>query len=144
MKQPLYTVPKKRIALFSLLLFTLLISTFFSCSQKIYHEANVQQLPPTEYLKELEAHPEAYLLDIRTGFEYRRNHLERAKNISYLSGSFSKKITKLDTTKTVFIYCETAHRSPMAARKLWKKGFHQIIDLKGGHKQLRKMNRNLN
>jgi rhodanese-related sulfurtransferase len=38
----------------------------------------------------------------------------------------------------VFIYCETAHRSPMAARKLRRIGFVEITDLKKGYKPYRK------
>lgn len=112
---------------------------FLGCSHKIYQQEGVQQLAAPAYLEALKAEPNAYLLDIRTGFEYRRGHLERAKNISYLSGSFGRKVAELDTIRTVFIYCETAHRSPMAARKLWNKGFRNIIDLEGGYRQVRKM-----
>ena len=129
---------KRKILLLILFTSTILFS-FFSCSHKIYEQDGVRQLTAPAYLEALEAAPDAYLLDIRTGFEYRRGHLERAKNISYLSGSFGRKVAELDTTKTVFIYCETAHRSPMAARKLWKKGFRNIIDLEGGYRQVRKM-----
>ena len=110
----------------------------YSCASGIYKEANVQQLPPKLYLEQLAQEEEAYLLDIRTGLEYKRNHLDSAQNINYLSFSFSKKVSQLDTTKPVFIYCETAHRSPMVARKLWKKGFTKIIDLQGGHRAMRK------
>lgn len=114
--------------------------SLFSCSKKIYREANVEQLPARAYLDALTDHPDAYLLDIRTGFEYRRRHLDGAQNISYLSGSFGKQIAMLDTSRTVFIYCETAHRSPMAARKLWKQGFRRIIDLEGGYRTIRRLN----
>ena len=130
---------KRKILILILFISITIMLSFFGCSQKIYQQEGVQQLAAPSYLEALDAAPEAYLLDIRTGFEYRRGHLERAKNISYLSGAFGRKVAELDTTKTVFIYCETAHRSPMAARKLWKKGFRNIIDLEGGYRQVRKM-----
>lgn len=130
---------QKRKILLLTLFTSIIMFSCFSCSHKIYEQDGVQQLAAPSYLEALDAAPDAYLLDIRTGFEYRRGHLERAKNISYLSGSFGRKVAELDTTKTVFIYCETAHRSPMAARKLWKKGFRNIVDLEGGYRQVRKM-----
>ena len=108
------------------------------CS-KVYREANVEQLAPQAYLEKLSQTESFYLLDIRTPMEYKKHHIEKAQNINYLSFSFNKKINQLDQDRTVFIYCEKAQRSPMVAKKLHKKGFKQIVDLAGGHKALRKM-----
>ena len=111
---------------------------FLGCSGKIYEQPGVSHLSPEEYQQQLAQHKNAYLLDIRTPMEYKRSHLEGAVNISYLGFSFGKKIAKLDTDHPVFIYCQTAHRSPMAAKKLWKKGFRHIVDLEGGYKAIKK------
>lgn len=115
--------------------------TLFGCGRNIYRHETVEQLPPAEYLARLKAVDNAYLLDIRTGGEYRRRHLEGARNINFLSFSFRKKIAALDSSRTVFIYCETAHRSPFVARRLWKEGFRNIVDLEGGHRALRRYER---
>ena len=120
---------------FMLFMATLML---FSCN-KVYQKENVEQLEPTAYLEKLHQSSDYYLLDIRTPMEYRKNHIEDAQNINFLGFSFGKKINKLDKDKTVFIYCETAHRSPMVAKKLQKKGFRHIVDLAGGHKALRKL-----
>ena len=119
----------------------ILIMSFISimgCASEVYELEGVRQLPPQEYIRALELADDPYLLDIRTPLEFRKHHLEGAENINFLSFSFGKKIGRLDTTKAVFIYCQTAHRSPHAAKKLWKQGFRNIVDLKGGFKALRK------
>jgi rhodanese-related sulfurtransferase len=110
----------------------------WGCASKVYKQANVEQLEPKAYLARLEATETAYLLDIRTGMEYKKAHIDSAQNVNFLSFSFGKKINELDTSKTVFIYCHTAHRSPFVAKKLWKRGFHQVVDLKGGFRALKK------
>lgn len=119
-----------------IILFFMLFSS--GCSKKIYQQKNVMQLPVEEYLLGMEQEQDYYLLDIRTGMEYKSNHIEGAQHINFLSFSFGKKIAELDTTRTVFIYCQTAHRSPLVAKKLWKKGFRKIIDLEGGFQKYKK------
>jgi rhodanese-related sulfurtransferase len=109
-----------------------------SCASGIYKEDNVEQLPPAEYLDRLSQAPDALIIDVRTGMEYRKNHLDKAVNASYLSFAFGKKMEGFARNQPVFIYCETAHRSPYAAKKLHKMGFERIIDLQGGHKALRR------
>lgn len=108
------------------------------CSKKIYQRETVMQLPVEEYLSRMEQEEDYYLLDIRTGMEYKSNHIDGAQHINFLSLSFGKKVAELDTTKTVFIYCQTAHRSPLVAKKLWKRGFRKIIDLEGGFRKYKK------
>ena len=78
-----------------------------------------------------------YVLDIRTRMEYNRGHVEGSQSMSVIGNSFDEKIELLDTTRTVFVYCETAHRSPFATMKLKRMGFTRIYDLKGGYMTLR-------
>jgi rhodanese-related sulfurtransferase len=115
-----------------------LVFSMMGCSKKIYQKETVMQLPVEDYLSKMEEEKDYYLLDIRTGMEYKSNHIDGAQHINFLSFSFGKKIAQLDTTRTVFIYCQTAHRSPLVAKKLWKKGFRKIIDLEGGFQKYKK------
>ncbi len=78
-----------------------------------------------------------YILDVRTGLEYKKEHIEGALSFSFLNTDFDWKIADLDTSRPVFIYCETAHRSPFAAKRLKKAGFQNVYDLKGGYSTLR-------
>jgi rhodanese-related sulfurtransferase len=116
---------------------------FTSCLPgRVFDQPNVSQLPADEYLEKLEASEDHYLIDVRTRMEFKKAHLEGAMNNSYIRPGFGRRIRDLDPSKPVFLYCETAHRSPYAARKLFKKGFDQIYDLEGGYRILRKRKQN--
>ena len=101
----------------------------------------VKTLEVSDYLAKLKQAPVKQILDIRTGLEYGLGHLEGATSCSVLDWNFSQKIRKLDKAIPVFIYCETAHRSPFAALRLQKAGFLEIYDLAGGYRNYRKYRR---
>ncbi len=115
----------------------IILTLGISC-KSIYRSENVSQLPPDQYFEKMENTPSFQVIDVRTKMEYKKQHLENAQNASLLSFRFKKKVKDLDRSKPVFIYCETAHRSPMAARKLRRMGFVEITDLKKGYKPYRK------
>ncbi len=112
----------------------MLMLLFSSSCAGVYKREEAKQLSPDAYQMLMRDLPDAHRLDIRTGLEYRRGHIPGFRNINYLSISFQKRIDSLDRSKPVFIYCQTAHRSPFVAKALLDKGFHSIIDLKGGYK----------
>jgi phage shock protein E len=136
------TMPYKYSYHFAVLM--VLVTIYAGCApNKIFHKsAHIQQLPLETYLETLEKDTNHYLIDIRTAFEYKKQHLEEATNISFVNSKFKRELNKLDRDKTVFIYCETAHRSPYAAKKLSKMGFSKVIDLQGGYKSYRKKVKN--
>ena len=72
------------------------------------------------------------LVDVRTPKEYRNGHMKNAVNVSYFHSWFTDSIKKLDRSKTIYMYCQTQHRSPMESRKMKKLGFQKVYDLKGG------------
>lgn len=118
----------------------LIIFSLFSCATN-HHLTRIgiyQQVDPTEYSKYLRQ--DVNIIDVRTKSEFRKTHIEGAINASYLSGHFSEIVTsnQLDKTKPILIYCETQHRSPLAANKLYKMGFNNIIDLDKGMIKWRK------
>ena len=102
-----------------------------SCTSKKYY----QKLPVAEYEAKLEEARKApdsyYLIDVRTPGEYGKGHMDGAQNLNFLK-KFKKQAKTLSPDRTAFIYCETAHRSPLAAKKLHKAGFKTVYDLKGG------------
>jgi rhodanese-related sulfurtransferase len=118
--------------------FVLLLCTATACSSIYRKSEKAVQLPPAEYLQQLAEAGEAHRLDIRTPMEYRKGHLEGFANVNYLSFSFGKQVDSLDRDRPVFIYCATAHRSPLVARALLRRGFEEVIDLAGGYKAYRK------
>ncbi len=134
----------KRVVFILFLMMFAFLSIFFigGCRvKKIYQKENVHLLEATEFMTRIESTNEPYIIDVRTPFEFYRGHIDSAINISYIGFDFKKRARRLDTAKSVFIYCHTAHRSPYAAKKLYKMGFKEIIDLKDGYRSLSKKNK---
>ena len=80
-----------------------------------------------QYLKE----DPALLIDVRQFFEYRRNRIKDAINIS----SSRDLLLAADTISgetAFFLYCSTDFRSRAAAELLYKKGFRKLYNLEGG------------
>ena len=111
-----------------------MLSILTSCSTRKLHNAGIYiVLSPAQFENSLNQ-KDINIIDVRTKGEYNKSHLKGAVNASYLSGKFLKQIANyhLDNNKTTLIYCETQHRSPLAAKRLYKVGFTKIIDLKKG------------
>ena len=103
--------------------------TFFNCKQTAAQHATL--LEPMEF-KEFLSTNDVLLVDVRTPQEFNSGHIENAINIDFLSSEFDEQIQKLDTTKTLVIYCRSGNRSGKSTSKFVKVGFDQLYDLKGG------------
>ena len=104
----------------------------------IYNSPTVRQIPVDTFAAKIATDTNAIIIDVRTPLEYEMSHIDKAVNISYVLGNFKTKVSRLDTTKTVYLYCQTAHRSPFATQILKDAGFTQIYDLKKGYKKWKK------
>jgi rhodanese-related sulfurtransferase len=82
-----------------------------------------------EYLTKNPATP---LIDVRTPEEFAASHLKNAINIPGNDSDFDAKVSKLNKTKTVMVYCRSGHRSVVASEKLLKLGFICIFNLEKG------------
>lgn len=71
----------------------------------------------------------AILLDVRTPDEYAAGHIEGAANLS-LQDIQSGALPDVDTSKTVYVYCQSGNRSAQAAVILKKAGY-TVEDLGG-------------
>lgn len=72
-----------------------------------------------KYLKE-----GAQLLDVRTASEFNSNHIEGSKNIPVQN--IDQKLSSLDKSKPVIVYCAMGGRSNIAASKLKDNGFKVV------------------
>ncbi len=81
----------------------------------------------------------AYLIDCRTPDEFDRGALPGAINIDYRSSSFRQNLRALDTTKSVYVYCQAGGRSAAAAKVLQDAGFRSVSDMKGGYTEYEKL-----
>ena len=104
---------------------------------KIYSSSDFALLEKADYLSRIDELDDEIIIDVRTPLEYSKGHIDKAINISFLGFSFEERELELNTSKPIFIYCETAHRSPYVMRKLKKLGFKKVFDLKKGYSVLR-------
>lgn len=91
-----------------------------------------EEMSCNDFNNQISSDNDYILVDVRTPKEYRNGHMKNAVNVSYFHNWFTDSIKKLDHNKTIYMYCQTQHRSPLASRKMKKMGFKKIIDLKGG------------
>jgi hydroxyacylglutathione hydrolase len=72
-----------------------------------------------------------FVLDVRTGGEYREGHVPGAMHISFLS--VGSRIDEIPVAKDqpIVIYCAHGPRAAWAARKLRKAGFSDVTYLDG-------------
>jgi len=77
----------------------------------------------------------AILVDVRTPEEYNEGHLKFSKNIDFKSDDFKTLISKLDKTKTIYLYCRSGNRSGKALDTLRALGFKAPHNI-GGYADL--------
>lgn len=99
-------------------------------------ENNIREvLSPEAYRQKLNHLDTFQIIDVRTPMEYNAGHIKEAVNISYIGFRFAAQIRKLNPALPTFIYCQSEHRSPLAARRMREMGFHEIYDLEKGFKK---------
>lgn len=117
----------KNVALLWVLLWTI------SCTQSSENQDNtVSVIAPKVFQQKLAETPDAILVDVRTPAECAEGVLENSQQINYSDADFEQKITALDKSKPVFVYCKSGGRSGRTASILQKAGFQQVYDLEGG------------
>jgi|TARA_R100000789_G_C2975761_1_gene142007 rhodanese-related sulfurtransferase len=115
--------------------FILICLLFVNCTK----ETKVASIS-TEELKELLTNKKIELLDVRTPEETALGFIESAKFANFFDDDFTEQaLQKVDSTKTIYLYCRTGNRSTKAAVVLQEKGI-DVINISGGYKQWNKEN----
>lgn len=122
------------------LLFSLLIISLYSCSngQGVLSSTDDNfQLTAQQFSDKIQQTPGAMVIDVRTPEEFAKGHLPNAVNLDIRNDGFEAAVNKLDTGKSVFVYCLSGGRSAAAARKMRASGLHHVYELEGGIMQWR-------
>ncbi|PJB12536.1 MAG: rhodanese-like domain-containing protein [Flavobacteriales bacterium CG_4_9_14_3_um_filter_40_17] len=90
------------------------------------------QLLGVDDFKKIEGNKNVLIVDVRTPYEYNSGHIQGAINIDYYATNFKTKLSKLDHTYPIYIYCHSGVRSAKAAHTLKSLNFSKIYDLDGG------------
>jgi len=112
---------------------------FNSCSNR-QPQTSKTNLSATEFSEKIKELPSVPVIDVRTPEEYSNGHLQNAQNIDWKRNNFQNKISKLDKSKPVFVYCLSGGRSSSAARKMRLDGFKEVYELNGGINKWRDAN----
>jgi len=72
------------------------------------------------------------ILDVRTPGETSSGVVEGAVIIDITQSDFKEKISKLDKTKPIYVYCKVGGRSSNASQKLVDLGYTQVFNVMGG------------
>lgn len=113
-------------------------------SKLVHSELTIMDLSPTE-LAQLPNPP--LLIDVRSSLEYFTGHAPNARNLSLPRILMGLSLTQwflprwfreLSKEQPIAVICLTAHRSPIAAKKLADAGFTTIYNITGGMMEWRR------
>ena len=71
-------------------------------------------------------------LDVRHPIEVARGHIAEASLVNIADPDFLKKVSRMQRSKPIFVYCASGYRSAAAARQLQTLGFAAVYNLRGG------------
>jgi rhodanese-related sulfurtransferase len=110
-----------------IILFALLSYSLFNYFQR---KKIIKVLTQEEFI---EGYRKAQLIDVREPNEFESGHILGARNIPLTQLKMRMKEIRPD--KPVYLYCQGSSRSGRAAQMLYKKGYKQLYQLKGGFKK---------
>jgi len=93
----------------------------------------VNQVVDAETFKEKLTEKDVQIIDVRTPNEYAQGNIKGSTNMDYFGDDFQSKLSTLDKSKPVLVYCAVGGRSGKAAKMMKKMGFMVVYDLKGGY-----------
>jgi len=81
----------------------------------------------------------ANILDARKNNEYLSEHVTNAENapLDFINDSMAQ----LDKNKTYYVHCASGYRSMIFTSILRARGYHKLIDVKGGFKSIKECNK---
>ena len=126
----------------SILLAFLSISLFYSCTTsnsnaqtatiELQESTTAKNIPAKDFQQIIKTKENAIILDVRTPKEVAAGHLVNAIHIDYYDPDFKIKVSKLDMTKPILIYCHSGRRSGIAMSNLREMGFVEVYNLETG------------
>ena len=109
----------------------ILTSCFAAANQKKNDFAAVRKISATEGFSALNENPNITLVDVRGQVEYEARHIPGAILIpnESINGKMPKELPNLDAP--IIVYCRSGVRSAVAAEKLSRLGYKNIMDMGG-------------
>ncbi|EAH3040498.1 rhodanese-like domain-containing protein [Listeria monocytogenes] len=108
----------------------LVILLGYEIYQFVMRRKAVKVLTEEEFKK---GYRKAQLIDVREPNEFDAGHILGARNIPVTQ--MKNRTTEIRQDLPVYLYCQTAQRSNRAAIMLYKRGYKQVYQLKGGYRK---------
>jgi rhodanese-related sulfurtransferase len=112
------------------ILYVLAFMTILACTNNSKGEIHLVSQDEVEVMLKGD---NVQLVDVRTVEEYKNGSIHTAQNIDFYDEDFEFKISQLDKSKPVILYCQKGGRSAKCAEKMKDLGFTKIYDLDGGY-----------
>jgi hydroxyacylglutathione hydrolase len=97
---------------------------------------SMDEISPEDFAQLFDTHINIYLLDVRRKSEYDAEHLVGAENFPL--DFINLHMSELDVRKKYYLHCAGGYRSVIAASILKARGFENLVNVKGGYKELSK------
>ncbi len=101
-------------------------------NKKIQIFKSLTPLEASNLIKKHADNQELIILDVRTPWEYSKEHIKDAENLDFSDPDFNEMVEKLDKDKIYVIYCKSGHRSDKVMEILKNLGFIEIYSIKNG------------
>jgi glyoxylase-like metal-dependent hydrolase (beta-lactamase superfamily II)/rhodanese-related sulfurtransferase len=99
---------------------------------------SVSSIPVEELEKILKDNPDIHIVDVRKESEYLSEHVPNASNFPL--ANINSHLAELKTDEKNFIHCAGGYRSMIASSILKARGYHNILDIKGGFDAIKESN----
>ncbi len=95
----------------------------------------IQRVTAEQMANSLKNNPDMKILDVRKKSEYDSEHLENAElaPLDFINDS----MLKVDKKKTYYVHCAGGYRSMIFVSTLKARGYDNLIDVRGGFKELK-------
>ncbi len=111
------------------LLITIVVIAIYYVSRWLYQRKIVKTVTEEEFRA---SYRKAQLIDVREPNEFEAGHILGARNIPM--SQLRMRMQELRPDKPVYLYCQSGSRSSRAAQFLYRKGYKDLTQLKGGFK----------
>ena len=100
-------------------------------SLSLHSQETIESISYADYLN-IDNSNDFIVIDVRTPEEHKIKRIKNSININFYDEKFIDFFKIYEKDENILIYCRSGRRSLEAVKKLSKKGFKNIYDLKGG------------
>jgi rhodanese-related sulfurtransferase len=96
------------------------------------NEIVVPVISPTDLKARLDSGDVLLLVDVRESFELAIADLPEYGQLRIPTGEFMQRMSEIDPSQEVVLYCRSGQRSEWAATLLMRDGHEQVLNMTGG------------